>query len=113
MLIMKQNFQDLRTFGQEYYFEYHCLESHDSSDAIIWYRSHQKVKVLRFADCDAIKCESDGLETKDQRASQGMQILYTVRFEDELEWDVFEDELLDSPDSYQRPDPPKSVALTD
>ncbi len=34
---------ELRNVGDVVWFEYHCWESPESSDAEIWYRSHQKV----------------------------------------------------------------------
>jgi hypothetical protein len=36
--------------GEEAYFEYHCLESMDSSDADLWLRSHQTVEILGEAE---------------------------------------------------------------
>jgi hypothetical protein len=37
----------------------------------------------------------------------GMVLVYQVRFDDGLEWSVFEDELLTSPDEFERADPPR------
>lgn len=31
---------NLLGIGDEYWFEYHCKESHDSNDAELWYHSH-------------------------------------------------------------------------
>ncbi len=96
--------RDLRPFRSTLWFEYHCWESHDSQDAQIWYRSHQQVQIVKFAQCDMVD-----FTTFRQRAMEGMQILYRVRFPDGLEWDVFEDELLDNPSQFTRPDPPKKL----
>lgn len=84
------------------WFEYHCNESPDSEDAPAWYRSHQQVTVLRQGD-------NDGWEgsTFIQRSHACTPRTYIVRFADGLEWAVFEDELVNSPAAFERPDPPK------
>jgi len=87
--------------GQRFWFEYHCYEGHDSSDAEVWYRSHRQCVVIGEADHDGDKSVSF-----EDRCEMGMQCVYRVRFDDGLEWDVFEDELLDSPEHFERPDPP-------
>ena len=69
------------------YFEYHCYEGEDSADAIVWHHTHQKVEVLN-------KKTLDHTEFK----------VYRVRFPDGLEYDVFDDELMKSPEDYYRPD---------
>lgn len=92
---------DLRAIGSKYWFEYHCCESHDSADAQIWYRSHQRVKVIAIADCDPI-----AFTTQEERQDNGHQLLYRVQFDDGLESDVFEDELLTDPSEFCRPSPP-------
>ena len=80
--------------GKEFWFEYHCLESPKSADAEAWYHSHQKVKVLS-------RGEDDHDEFPDEPK------IYIVQFEDGLTYDVFDDELMDSPKEFYRPDPPK------
>ena len=97
-----QTVKDLRVFGHTFWFEYHCYEGHDSADAKVWYRSHQQCVVQDFADCDPA-----AFTTFEERADAGHSIVYRVRFADGLEWDVFEDELLDSRDQFCRSDPPK------
>lgn len=88
--------------GAQAWFEYHCLESDESADAAVWYRSHQKVTVLRMS--------SDGIGmTRAERDEAGMPLTYTARFEDGLEWDVFEDELSETQEAWYRPDPPVRV----
>lgn len=99
--------EHLRPVGSRQWFEYHCNESHDSGDAQVWYRSHQQCEVLRIADCDPVFFT--GFR---ERADAGHQLLYRVRFDDGLEWDVFEDELVDSPADFCRPDPPKPLETT-
>ena len=69
------------------YFEYHCWESEDSSDAELWHHTHQQVEVLQNITLDHDEFK-----------------MYRVKFNDGFEYDVFEDELLDSPDEYERPD---------
>jgi hypothetical protein len=79
--------------GNTYWFEYHCFESPVSSDAEVWYHSHQQIKVLK-------RGEDDHDEFPDEPK------LYTVQFDDGLVCDVFEDELMESKDRFYRPDPP-------
>ncbi len=86
------------------WFEYHCWESHQSSDAQIWYRSHQLVTVIELHVND-----SAGMSRED-RTEQGMPFSYTIRFADGSEWEAFEDELSPSRDSWSRRDPPTEPA---
>ncbi|KKN82324.1 hypothetical protein LCGC14_0311370 [marine sediment metagenome] len=68
----------------ERWFEYHCYEGEDSADAELWHHTHQRVIVIgTVADVD--------------------QPMYRVRFKDGLEYDVFDDELLQSPSEFERP----------
>ena len=93
--------------NEQAWFEYHCYEGHDSSDAQAWYRSHQRVTVLH---------ENDGelrFGTMAERGEEGMPVLYTVRFTDGLEYAVFEDELSTSKADWERPDPPESFGGTE
>lgn len=85
--------------NKKYFFEYHCNESDSSSDAHLWYRSHQKVKVL------GVVYEGEG-GTLEERIEQGHPAVFKVQFEDGYEDDVFEDEILESEKDYCRPDPP-------
>lgn len=86
--------------GDTAWFECHCLESYESSDAELWYRTHQKVTVLSLTPGDGI-----GL-TLQERVECGQPFTYVVRFEDGHEGDAWEDELSTSKDSWYRPDPP-------
>ena len=98
--------KDLRSVGQKLWFEYHCSEDHDSAHAHLWYRSHQQVEVIAINGADpSVDDESTFLD----RCRDGAQITYQVLFQDGLEDDVFEDELLDSQEEFCRPDPPKGV----
>jgi hypothetical protein len=90
--------------GESAWFEYHCNESPDSVDAPAWYRSHQQVTVLGEADNDGWKGS-----TFIQRSHAATPKVYNVRFADGLEWAVFEDELLNSTEGYERPDPPERI----
>lgn len=94
--------KDLFNIGEEYYFEYHCLEAHYSADAELWYRSHQKVIVLEMETPDF-----DPSETFKERAEEGMPLVYLVKFPDGLIRHVMEDELMRSSDEFYRTDPPK------
>ncbi len=85
--------------GEVKLFEYHCLESEDSADAELWYRSHQIVTVLSLV-------EPGGGETQEERAENGEPAVYRVRFSDGFTVDVYEDELSDTKEVWYRPDPP-------
>ena len=85
--------------GKEFWFEYHCFESDESCDAEIWYRSHQKVKVVDVAHWS--------LDDKEFRYEDGQFRVYIVEWEDGFQYDVFEDELMESPNEFYRPSPPK------
>jgi len=93
--------KDLRPMDKRYWFEYHCNESDDSSDAIVWRHSHQQCTLISFAKADPCF-----FGTIIERGEAGHCLIYRVRFDDGLEYDVFEDELVDSPDEFFRPDPP-------
>jgi len=86
--------------GKEFWFEYHCFESPDSCDAELWYRTHNKVLVLSIVE---FGCG----ETKLERLLEGCPRVYRVVFEDGFEYDVFEDELMESKEEFERPDAPK------
>jgi len=83
---------DDEVIGKEFWFEYHCNESHSSCDAELWYHSHKKVKVLERGD-----------DEHDEYPEEPK--IYKVRFEDGWEYHVFEDELMDTPKEFYRPDP--------
>ena len=93
---------DVWATGSPAWFEYHCSESHESSDSPAWYHSHQQVEVLGLTDCEQVPSTTFG-----ERMDEGMVLVYRVWFDDGLEWDVFEDELLMDPSQFDRPDPPK------
>ena len=97
----------LRPMGKRYWFEYHCNESDDSSDAIVWRHSHQQCTLISFDDG-----EPCFYPTIIERGEAGMVLVYRVRFDDGLEWTVFEDELVDSPDDFYRPDPPTETIFS-
>lgn len=93
---------DVRSVGQKLYFEYHCEESHESGDAELWYRSHQLVTVIGFAPNDGWDIQS-----LNERCECGCSIMYKIQFSDGWTGEAFEDELLDSEEEYDSPDPPK------
>lgn len=106
---LRKHYQ-LRRVGDVVWFEYHCHESHQSADAAAWYRSHQRVVVLEEASWDGqpwYEFSWQDCPTRSQRGHDACLMLYRVRFADGLEWSVFEDELLDSPAEFCRPDPPQ------
>jgi hypothetical protein len=86
--------------GQRFWFEYHCFESLESGDAAAWLRSHEQVTVLKVVAPGYGK-------SPEIRATAGEPCVYRARWDDGFEWDVFEDELVDSPGDFCRPDPPK------
>ena len=75
--------------GKAYFFEYHCTESEKSCDAELWHHTHQKVTILRRLKNKVEVDESIGR-------------MYRVKFPDGFEYDVLEEELLDSPRQYTR-----------
>lgn len=87
---------DKDVVGKEFWFEYHCWESPSSCDAELWYRSHQKVKVL-----------SRGMDDHDEYPDETK--VFRVRFKDGFEYDVYADELMNSPKEFYRPDPPSKI----
>ena len=99
---MKVTAGELRKVGDQVFFEYHCWESDQSSDAELWYHSHQPITIIAFAENDG--CD---IPAEQERAEAGSPFVYRVQFNDGFEADALEDELLDSPKEYQRPDPPR------
>jgi hypothetical protein len=82
------------------WFEYHCFESAESADYALWLHSHQQVTVG--------KCENPEFMnmSEDERIDDGCPLVYSITFADGYKSSAFEDELLDDPIEYQRPDPP-------
>ncbi len=83
--------------GKEFWFEYHCFESNISCDAQIWYRSHQKVKVT-----NVVEWSQNNLQ---DRIDNGSPRVYNIEFKDGFKCEAFEDELMNSPKEFFRPDP--------
>jgi len=71
------------------WFEYHCYEGEDSSDAELWHHTHQQVTILNKI-------------TNIDEADVGR--MYRVRFNNGFEYDVCDDELVSSPSEFERPD---------
>ena len=92
------NLQKDNKVGKYFWFEYHCYESDDSCDEEIWYRSHQKVKILSVSEWSF-----DNLQ---DRIDDGQPRVYKVMFNDGLKYDVYEDELMNSTEDFYRPNPP-------
>ena len=90
------NTPDEDVVGKEFWFEYHCFESPKSCDAELWYRSHQKVLVLRR-----------GIDDNDEYPDEPK--VYDVVFKDGFEATAYDDELMHSPNEFYRPDPPKRI----
>jgi len=74
------------------WFEYHCYEGEDSSDAELWHHTHQQVIVLK-----KISEPNSAGEHETGR-------MYRIRFGDGFEYDIFDDELVKSPEGFYRPD---------
>jgi len=87
---------------RKYWFEYHCYESNESCDAKLWHHSHQKVKVLSLSEPGYGK-------NKLERMKEGQPAVFKVEFDDDLKYDVYEDELMTSKRSFSRPNPPKMI----
>ena len=104
---MKSDFRNSKIpFGTRCFFEYHCKESHDSSDAELWYRSHQKVEVM---NCVNDEFFSEGSAMR-YRIENGTPLAYEVAFSDGFRATAMEDELLEAEVDYGRPDPPQRPA---
>jgi hypothetical protein len=86
--------------GKSYWFEYHCWESDESSDAELWHHSHQKVEIIAMT-------EPGYGDTEEQRFENTQTAMFKVRFSDGLESEAAEDEILESKKQFERPDPPK------
>lgn len=70
------------------WFEYHGYEGEDSCDAELWHHTHQQVGVfglLRGGDPEVGK-------------------MYRIRFTDGFEYEIFDDELVNNPSDFYRPD---------
>lgn len=93
--------KDIFKIGNEYFFEYHCLESHDSSDAELWYKSHQKVTILEILEPDFTPSK-----TFKERMEEGLPLTYLVRFNDGFTYHAMEDELMETEEHFSRPCPP-------
>ena len=81
-------------FPFQTWWEYHCLEAHHSSDAKLWYHSHQRCIVLHPLDKKVSNFE-----------------MYRARFADRFEADVCGDELMRSKKDFCRPNPPKPLDI--
>lgn len=94
---------EIRTpmLNQRFWFEYHCWEDEKSSDAKLWYHSHQQCTII-----SGIVGDDNSDLSFDERCELGMNMVYKAKFDDGFESTVFEDELLDSPEGFCRPDPP-------
>jgi len=92
------NIQKDNKVGKYFWFEYHCYESPESCDGEIWYRSHQKVKVLSVSEWS--------FDSLQDRINDGQPRVYLVEWEDGFQYDVYEDELFESPNEFYRSSPP-------
>ena len=109
--VLDEHIRERWGVGDGAWFEYHGLESPESSDAEIWYRSHQEVIVIDGPSYDGKSV--DGAEEPwppfAERQEEGVPWCYQVRFADGLEWTVFEDELFTSREAFFRPEPPAQI----
>lgn len=99
--IMGKEKGDTLPAGATKLFEYHCLESDSSSDADLWHRSHCKVTVGECVN------EEYAELSRQERMENGCPLVYSITFEDGYRGDAWEDELLESEEQYERPDPPR------
>ena len=91
--------------GDQAWFEYRCLESDDSCDADLWYRSHQQVTVISTRQYGPA---SEGMPYA-ERCEEGIPSTYKIRFADGHVAEAWEDELLAAPCYFERPDPPEGT----
>ncbi len=106
--MLKKRYPELKSLwhpGEMAYFEYHCYMGHDSSDAELWYRTHQPVLV--------VKMTTPGVgRTYNERAENGAPRMYRIRFLDGLVDGAFEDELYTATKYWSRDfDPPSDEAI--
>jgi len=85
--------------GGTYWFEYRCYESDSSSDAVLWYHSHQQCKILKMIE------RGCGKDIED-RGYNGQPAVYKIQFSDGAVFDATEDEILDDRSEFTRPHPP-------
>lgn len=95
--------------GEQAHYEYHCLQSPDSSDYHLWQRSHQPVQVL--GPSPNAEDFSDEYPTLKERGDEGVPKLYRVKFGDGHEDDAWEDELLTHPGHFQTSHAPPRLAM--
>jgi hypothetical protein len=81
---------DKRLAHNRRWFEYHCYEGEDSTDAKLWHHTHQQVIILNKI--------TEGVEELE------VGKMYRVRFADGFEYDVLDDELLKTQKDFYRPD---------
>jgi predicted nucleotidyltransferase len=96
---LKEKLSKYENIGKTFWFEYHCDESDTSEDADLWYHSHQQCEIIKLVD------EGVGL-TQEERLESGSLMIYSVRFKDGFEGEAFEDEIMESRNSFYRPNPP-------
>lgn len=103
-------YEGIRQVGDIVWFEYHCWEDKKSQDFNLWQHSHQKVKIIDFLHDQngpwLDRPYQSELGTPDQRAKEGFPVTYAIQFADGLKHTAGEDELLDSPSQFERPDCP-------
>lgn len=75
--------------GETAWFEYHCEQSHTSSDAELWYHSKEPVEIIGISDRGVGRTMLDRIEYNIPR-------FYKIRFADGFEGVAFEDELYTS-----------------
>lgn len=107
---MKADFRDnIIPRGTKCFFEYHCEESHDSSDAELWYRSRQQVIILECVNPEHYEA---GVPLWYRIEENGAPLAYDVLFADGFQGTAMEDELLLSEADYDRGNPLKKPLWT-
>lgn len=97
--------------GETAHFEYHCLRSHDSQDAELWYRSHEEVTIVEAGE--HLYSVAPSLDDIFKRGEAGQPKAYNVRFADGHVRGATEDELFVAAkflDPEMRPPPPDEIA---
>lgn len=97
--ITKAGLKELWGLGETAYFEYHCLRSHSSGDAEMWYRDHQPVTILEIPESDGKRYLENG-DTAMTRLDDGAPLVYQVEFSDGFKAHATEDELFVSPKHF-------------
>ena len=101
---LQEQYPDMDSFGsrerwvggESAWYEYHCWRDHQSCDAELWYRDHQRVTVISLGDGEGCRMLLAG-ESREERQREALPACYRVQFADGHIGTAMEDELLADP----------------